>query len=84
MDAVVGWQVKGRLAAVARIMVRREGGRGAPLALYERGRREGLEFAEELFRNIWSAPLSVFIPFSLSHSALVSLSLLLPHIHSLV
>ena len=85
MDAVVGWQVKGRLAAVARIMVRREGGRGAPLALYERGRREGLEFAEEPFRNIWSAPfsLSVFIPFSLSHSLLVSLSLPL-HIHSLV
>ena len=58
MDAVVGWQVKGRLAAVARIMVRREEG-GAHLALYERGRREGLQFAEEPFRNIWSAPLSL-------------------------
>ena len=84
MDAVVGWQVKGRFAAVARIMVRREEG-GAHLALYERGRREGLQFAEEPFRNIWSAPFSpsVFIPFSLSRSPLVSLSLL-PHIHSLV
>ena len=93
MDAVVGWQVKGRLVRCCCSHNGPKGGREGALLSHSCGRlceekegKGGLKFAEEPFRNIWSAPfsLSVFIPFSLSHSVLVSLSLLLPHIHSLV
>ena len=88
MDAVVGWQVKGRLAAVARIMVRREGGRGRSSRTladdYERGWVGGK--ASSLQRSLSAIfgvlPSHCLYPL-LSHSVLVSLSLL-PHIHSLV
>ena len=76
MDAVVGWQVKkGRLAAVARIMVRREG---------TTMRGEGWK-ASSLQKSL-SAIFGVLPSLSLSLSlciGLVSLSLLL-YIHSLV